>query len=128
MFGVCSKGSNQQYSSIGSDNDFVPTMRQAIMQTNDDKNADAYIRNLASPKQVDNRYYLLNECWFWNINKWLHHMELYFDVKCGFEKLNSKYTCIFSYIEIETARKIEILTRKKQCLIYPAYSKSRLLM
>ena len=32
---VCSKGSNQQYSSIGSDNGLVPIRRQAIIWTND---------------------------------------------------------------------------------------------
>ena len=32
---VCSQWSNQQYSSIGSDNGFVPTRQQAIIWTND---------------------------------------------------------------------------------------------
>ena len=31
---VCSKGTNQQYSSNGSENDFAPTRRQAIISAN----------------------------------------------------------------------------------------------
>ena len=32
---VCSQGSNEQYSSTGSDNGLAPTRRQAIIGTND---------------------------------------------------------------------------------------------
>ena len=34
---VCSWGSSQQYSSIGSDNGLAPARRQAIIWTNDDQ-------------------------------------------------------------------------------------------
>ena len=33
---VCPKGSNQQYSSIGSDNGLAPARQQAIIWTNDE--------------------------------------------------------------------------------------------
>ena len=41
-------GSNQQYSSIGSDNGLAPSRRQAIIWNNDDLFTDAYMRHLAS--------------------------------------------------------------------------------
>ena len=42
---VYSQGSNQQYSSIGSDNAVAPTWRQAVIWTNDDYSTDAYMRH-----------------------------------------------------------------------------------
>ena len=45
---VYSQESNQQYSSIGSDNGMAPTRRQAIIGTNDDYFTDAYMRHSAS--------------------------------------------------------------------------------
>ena len=45
---VCSRGSNQQYSSIGLDNGLAPIRRQAIIWTNDGKFTDAYMRHSAS--------------------------------------------------------------------------------
>ena len=44
---VCSWGSNQQYSSIGSDYGLVPTRRQAIIWTNDGWIFYAYMRQSA---------------------------------------------------------------------------------
>ena len=44
---VCSQGSNEQYSSIGSDNGLAPTRRQGIIWTNAGKFADAYMRHAA---------------------------------------------------------------------------------
>ena len=44
---VCSKVSNKQYSSIGSDNGLAPTKRQAIIWTNDGNSADTYMRHSA---------------------------------------------------------------------------------
>ena len=41
-------GSNQQYSSIGSDNGLAPARRQAIIWSNDGKFTDAYMRHSAS--------------------------------------------------------------------------------
>ena len=46
--GFCSKGSNQQHSSVGSDNGLAPTRRQAIVWTNVCYFADAYMRCSAS--------------------------------------------------------------------------------
>ena len=45
---LCSTGSNEQYSSIGSDNGLAPTKRQAIIWTNDGYFTDAYMRQSAS--------------------------------------------------------------------------------
>ena len=45
---VCSKGSGQQYCSIGSDNGLAPTRRQAIIWINGDEIIDAYMRYPAS--------------------------------------------------------------------------------
>ena len=42
-----SQVSNQQYSSIGSDNGLAPTRWQAIIWTNDDNFTDAYMRHSA---------------------------------------------------------------------------------
>ena len=42
-----SEGSNQQYSSIGSDNGLAPTRRQAIIGTNDGQITDTYMRHSA---------------------------------------------------------------------------------
>ena len=44
---MCSLGSNWQYDSIGLDNGFVSTRRQAIIWTNDGMFADAYMRHSA---------------------------------------------------------------------------------
>ena len=44
---VCSWGSNQQYSNIGSDNGLAPTRRQAIVWTNDGLIIGAYMRHSA---------------------------------------------------------------------------------
>ena len=46
--GVCSQGSNWQYTSIGSDNGWATIMRQAIIWTNDGWFTDAYMRQAAS--------------------------------------------------------------------------------
>ena len=43
---VCSLVSNQQYSSIGSDNGLVPPRRQAIIWTKDGEIIDAYMSGL----------------------------------------------------------------------------------
>ena len=40
---ICFKRSNQQYSSIGSDNGLVPTRRQAIIWTNDGLITNAHV-------------------------------------------------------------------------------------
>ena len=45
---VYSQGSNQQYSSIGSDNGLAPARRQAIIWTNDVQITGAYMRHSAS--------------------------------------------------------------------------------
>ena len=45
---VYPQGSNLHFSSIGSDNDLVPSGRQAIIWTNDDYFTDAYMCHLAS--------------------------------------------------------------------------------
>ena len=45
---ICSPGSNERYSSIGSDNGSAPVGRQAIIWTNDDHFTDAYMRHSAS--------------------------------------------------------------------------------
>ena len=45
---LCSQGSNQQYSSIGSDNGWAPTRRQAIIWTNAGLFTDGDMRHSAS--------------------------------------------------------------------------------
>ena len=45
---VCSQGSNQQYSSIDSDNVLAPARRQAIIWTNEGLSTDAHIRHSTS--------------------------------------------------------------------------------
>ena len=45
---VCSQWSNEQYSSIRSDNGLAPARRQAIIWTNDGEFTDAFIRHSAS--------------------------------------------------------------------------------
>ena len=48
---VCPQWSNQEYSSIGSDNDLALSRRQAIIWTNDGYFTDAYMRHSASTSQ-----------------------------------------------------------------------------
>ena len=48
FYKFCSQGSNEQYSSIGSDNGLAPARRQAIIWTNDGLFTDAYMRHSAS--------------------------------------------------------------------------------
>ena len=45
---ICSQGSNEQYSSNGSDNGLAPSRRQAIIWTNGGWFTDAYMRHSAS--------------------------------------------------------------------------------
>ena len=55
------QGSNQQYSSIGSDNGLAPTRRQAIIWANVEYFPDAYVRNSASMSW----YVELSHCICW---------------------------------------------------------------
>ena len=50
---MCSLGSNWQYDSLGLDNGFVPTRRQAIIWTNDGIFTDAYMRHSAYELNAD---------------------------------------------------------------------------
>ena len=45
---ICSQGSNQQYSSIGSINGLAPARQQVIIWTNAGYFTDAYMRHSAS--------------------------------------------------------------------------------
>ena len=44
---VCSQWSNQQYSSIGSDDGLAPAMQQVIIWTNDGQIIEAHMRHSA---------------------------------------------------------------------------------
>ena len=53
---MCSSKSNQQFSSIGSDNGLAPARRQAIIWTSDGKFTNAYIPQSAPMSQINHVY------------------------------------------------------------------------